>query len=194
MKKKILDISNVIKQKNVAPMLILGEDNILIIPDGYRWCAECEALTPHTPNKNKEQDWHPDCQCEICGYAPISVSDECSHCGYDADSLLEEWGVHEVSIHKEGCAVPVAKKEWHKKIENIEDAEFRGGIGEWIQRPPYPDIKCDCPKAPIFQKPNIFNTWNKAVYSMDCSNAREWGCQWRCPICGTINEHETGNC
>lgn len=158
------------------------ETGILIIPDGYRWCQECNALTPHKPNE-KEHSWEPDFRCFVCGQTEEGY-DSCPHCGWNAEGDLEDYGIHEVTAHI--CGWP----EW----EELQERQWREDPILHRRCSQFETPKCDCPTVRIIKGPNIFNTWSRSVYSMDCMNAMEWGGEIRCPICGTIFEFDASNC
>ena len=147
------------------------------IPDGYQYCNNCEALTPHTLNSqiNPSKSICTDFTCDICD----SVSegyDSCPRCGWDFDpenNIMPE--VIKDKKHTVGCL---------NKQEAENDADLRADI--WNN--------CDCPEVDVYPISNCYNYKERSVFSMDCSNAMEWSYDVICEKCNYIFEVEDGNC
>lgn len=114
----------------------------LKVPEGYRHCKECRALTPHVMERHEKY------VCKVCGN--YDFESFCDHCG----------AILNIDLKPESIVV------------ESEDGE----------------------EITIYPEPFVFNyeehyTWNDA-----CSNPKVWSYDIRCPICGTINHMEDGNC
>ena len=151
------------------------------IPEGYKYCDNCELLTPHTldpminPSKANASDW----QCDVCESKPEGY-DNCPNCGWehdpDRDVLPETIKVKKhttVCIEKQ--VIETSKQHAEINWESIEE-------------------KCDCPEVVAYPIQNIFNYKFEKVFSMDCYNAAEWSYDIMCPICNEIFEVQDGNC
>jgi hypothetical protein len=157
------------------------ETGILEIPKGYKWCEDCNALTPH----KEERSYF---RCMICEDLKLEQEYACPNCNHSpSESDMESPETLEIPIHKEDC-------EAQKKIWEYEDLVRRIDNEEILPMPPYPEIDCNCLKVTIYPAPWLFAHWNRPSFSMECMNAQEWGGQIRCPICGTIYDYEDSNC
>lgn len=69
-----------------------NEKNETIIPEGYKWCNLCEALTPHEGNDGNVT-------CAVCDEALAQNS--CPKCGCNEE--YDVLSVEEVVVHEDGC-------------------------------------------------------------------------------------------
>jgi len=60
-------------------VLSLDENGILKMPEGYKYCRDCKALTPY--QKIKENDI-----CIVCGYYATDAT--CDNCGYEYNTEM----------------------------------------------------------------------------------------------------------
>lgn len=169
-------------------ILKTDKEGILIIPKGYKWCMDCNALTPH--EKEKENDKYS--QRVICKVCSHNLDDEydCPNCGHSATNEIEGPETIEVPVHVEDCPVLLWERQENERVKEQIDQAFLMTEWEPIPEPP----ECNCPKETIYPSPNIFNTWSRVGNTMICFDAQEWGGEIRCPICGTIYDYEDGNC
>lgn len=180
------------------------------IPKGYKWCSDCNALTPHRGGK-----WGTD-ECIICGNIIHNVGMECPNCGWedDSDSPFEQ----EIILHYEGCHLGALNDE-DNFMGTISDKVLSGFRKQFLGKYerstwilprgeiPYreyqrrldlfrqaKEMKCGCPRYIVYNQPWIISSWSSPYYSMDCINAVAFGAKIRCPICGEIFEWEDTNC
>lgn len=179
----------------------MDENGVAIIPEGYKWCVECIALTPQNFDK-----WSS--YCKVCGCREIRNSMDCPNCGYpepdDGPICSDEQG------HLPGCHFNEyeygeetddglysrifkvrAKIIFEEFVKGLSPSRFRV-IEKWIKE--QREKKCDCPEFRVFPFPNIHNYKVRSVFSMDCMNAVEWSFNVRCEKCGYIYDVEDGNC
>jgi hypothetical protein len=190
--KKVDNFDSDVKYHNV-----IDKDGMVTIPEGYRWCEECNALTPHDA---EEQFDDSDYICKIC-YSNHIHSLECPNCGWSPDKYLEEPAIQYVKAHKKDCQKYIEYLKSVNEWEIISDKLYKSKI--------YPSIStlfdkldglfpkepvCDCPEEFINTAPFLFNWWERSSYNTECYNAIEWGCDIRCQICGCIFEYEDTNC
>lgn len=75
--------------------------SVLKIPEGYQWCKQCEALTPHEVFNNGK--WGEDEKaCIICGNHDFKYS-YCENCGWEHDPDNDIGSDPLVKAHKEDC-------------------------------------------------------------------------------------------
>jgi len=206
--------------KKSYPELTVKE-GVVQVPEGYRWCGSCEALTVH-----EKDDWHSfDCiVCGVCNYP----DNGCPNCGASDPLEDDPGGVEEVTLHHKGCHcndidrfVVDGDEDWwiNRCLSEARRVayEFKR---DWMK--PAPDrvsymlprdrewydkhsklkrvweeaylVKCGCPRTTIFRNINVYNYNSYPVYSMDCMNAIEWDYTVRCSVCGYIYEVHDGNC
>lgn len=165
---------------------IVSKTGEVTIPPGYRWCIECNALTPHTEDKFSFE-------CRICqtrsGYGAY-----CPKCGYDADDEVETDLSSDVTLHHSGCHCAPEVDEfgveaWDFPARQIVNDFF--GKCSWFPSDhkilklhrQYINQECGCPKIRVFRHLHTFGHW--AHQTMPDG---EWdgGCKIRCPICGTV--------
>lgn len=205
-------------------MMQIDGDNVTIIPEGFKWCPECEGLTRHSGDAKRYS-----MECQICG--SMNFCDEgCPNCGAP-DPLEEDPGPDPVTvvIHHDGCHCQGFKDE-DQNLELFEGRwlctshaeqlafEFRESWmahgpakkaiystpKDWaehkritnLERAWYEakNVRCGCPRELMFHNPQVFNYSSRSVFSMDCVGAIEWGYQVRCPICGLVYDVHDSNC
>ena len=153
----------------------------LNIPEGYKYCAECELLTPHTL---KEDMW----ECDICSYSPIGYY-LCPNCQWehDPDRDLQPESI-DVKKHTEQC--------FKKQLEEVKkDAKNKkDGWDMEVIFNKRVEEKCDCPTVTCYTISNCYNYSQWSPASLDCYNALEWEYEVMCPICNEIFEVQDGNC
>lgn len=180
-----------------------------IIPEGYKWCCSCEALTPH----HEEEDCGIEYSCKICG-CRIYTYTSCPKCGSEESEDFAE--PKEVVVHRDGChdhEIDEQDDSWdysyaHKLFEKFE-REFmrqcpdRGSYmlpkdNKWYCRNQFlheqlkryeERTKCRCPRFIIFRDINQIVTDGGSYFNGD------YTCHWfkykvRCRICGHIYENE----
>lgn len=179
------------------------------IPEGYKWCSECAALTP----RDKINYWR--YTCMVCDNSEIG--DGCPNCGAPAPEI--EFESRKVTLHRPGCHfgwedleevddVQPFLRDFHDSwADRIANEFLEDNFSTWMMNPNSAEFKrririkteiqkqsCGCPKVIIYPQPFIFNYKSHYVFSMDCSNAMEWSYDVRCPICGEVYEVSDGNC
>jgi hypothetical protein len=180
------------------------------IPEGYKWCSACEALTPHT----KDKHWH--YHCVICDN--VEFGDCCPNCGCPAPEI--EQSTQEVVLHHKGCHFgwedvqdigsydQVLFVDFYDSLaDRIANEFFEANFSTWMMNPSDPEfirrtrirkevqkVTCSCPHVTIYLQPYIFNYVSYPVFSMDCYNAIDWSYDVRCKICGCIYGVTDGNC
>lgn len=177
----------------------LDEKGVAIIPEGYKWCDECLALTPHIPG---ERRWN--LNCVICNTSNF-IDYACPNCGYPNPENPE--GPRIVTVHREGChfseemignedsywyTTPIAKRlvlefkeDWTRKHPGSR------GYKQWEDAF---NTKCGCPEYTIYPDRQAYNYKSWIGNTMECINAIDWSYDIRCPICGLIYEISDGNC
>jgi hypothetical protein len=188
------------------------EQGLVTIPKGYRWCANCRALTPHDTDKL----FSGHLRCIVCDEADYG-SYRCDRCGYELGE--EEWTkpFRWVTIHHPGCHFQPYTEDEQEEFEssplaflysfstsyaNKLAADFFDTLKDWrgfltLQGKIWKNnllTHCFCPRVKVYTNLHVFGNWEKSVYSQDCSNAMEFGCTVRCPVCGYLFEVEDGNC
>ncbi len=151
------------------------------IPEGYQYCGQCELLTPHTLNSqiNPSKAIPSDYECDLCGSKKYGY-DNCPNCGWEHDPERDLMPVTiKVKKHTTACI----QKQSDKKFHFQEEIEYR-----------HMKDDCDCPEVDAYPIQPIFNYRERSVFSMDCSNAREWDYDVMCPICNEVFEVSDGNC
>jgi hypothetical protein len=151
------------------------EDNYIVkVPEGYKYCPECNLLTPHSAYYIP---WREPI-CDICGYYDLEYA-KCPNCGWnhDPDRDLYPRSIM-VKKHRENCE---ALKQETKEDEIQPLHSLR-------------DYDCDCPEVECYSVPHIFNYHEWQPYHLDCYNALEWSYEVRCPICYTVFDVQDGNC
>ncbi len=76
--------------------LIFNNIGQTIIPEGYKWCHGCEALTPYTPDNTFLGSY----RCAICDNYSTGMI-ECPKCGCEESEDCTE--TTEVIRHRDGC-------------------------------------------------------------------------------------------
>lgn len=195
--------------------ITFDENNMAVIPEGYQWCAECNALTPHVEG---HYTWQKD--CIICGNSNHDNSYSCPNCGYDQEE--DFCTSSEIIVHGDGCHYQVIEdedsnflvisladqilKDFRKSY--MQPAPDRGDYmlprdREWYDAnqklkknlKAYSDMfKCSCPRYEVFT--NIHNIVTASGYGhgMDCSNDTWWSWKKRCHICGCVFEGDDSSC
>jgi hypothetical protein len=174
------------------------EDHIIKIPNGYRWCQNCEALTPHEPSSLFDCDCVVCCNCVICGNSGSNLL-SCPTCGYEEDA--EGSGEQEIQIHGAGCHYHENYADELGEAYPIKLARRFSSHEYYYVSPQFRRLfesniyqKCNCRKVKIYRKPWVYGQWSRPYDTLDCWNAVEFGYTVRCPICGIIWEEEDTNC
>lgn len=179
------------------------------VPDGYKWCHECGALTPHNPEKGYGRS----SRCMVCDCYKTGIL-ECPNCGCDEEE--DYASSYTVVRHHKGChrdsgdrIYSHAHNVLHEfKRDFMRPAPDRGTYSlprdqEWYGhnkklRKIISDhdkrFECGCPRFEVFRCINQVVIEGNSYASMDCSNAHWWRYQVRCPICGLIYEGEGDSC
>jgi hypothetical protein len=174
---------------------IVRKDGTVTIPEGYRWCAECDALSPHL-GRNKYSS-----VCAICGDINFRSSLSCPTCGRDATPEVEAMEELEYweKVHKTGCHFDEQQlsegdyedfansgffvSSW---AEYVLESFFERNFGSsYAGTRVYKNLskgECGCPEFQVFRHLNVFNHWSYRDYQGEYNS----GCSVRCKICGTI--------
>jgi len=172
------------------------------VPEGYMWCSDCNALTPHT----KGQFSH---SCVICGNS-IYSDQNCPNCGWEEPEDTPPLQ-HEIILHGTGCHCDPM---WYESTDDdVCEMRFYPGdnlanmillnftgieyanhhrIKKTLKR--INMLECSCPRVTVYPVTNIYNYSSGYVWSDACSNAMEWSYDIRCPICGEVFDVADGNC
>ena len=185
---------NLLEENEPSEDLVIDETGKVTLPEGYLWCMDCGAATPHTKGTT-----YSSYTCNICGRGKYSESG-CPNCGWEPEEELKSSKMY-VIRHSEDCSEFKKIQEWEKK-----EGEF-GFLDDRVKplirkiRVPVEEIeyivgkrKCDCPYDIIYPCLNVFNYDSWAGNTMDCYGARDWSYDVRCPICGEVFEIQDGNC
>lgn len=185
------------------------------VPEGYKWCPECRALTPHSKG---EHSWS-SLRCVICGSAHYSPSYDCPNCGWEPDSD-DMVGEQTIILHNKGCHCDPEQNgddafcgSWAKKIAHefqqdwMKPFPHRGSYSlpkdkEWYDGFARLDkqwwkaykVECGCERVVIYHQPWAFDNWIHSTWNDACSNPHVFGGKYRCPICGEIFEWEDTDC
>jgi len=179
------------------------------IPEGYKWCNECDALTPHIKEMNPEFSWQKSYQyCVICeNQIDIDQQEICPNCGWSYEKYYNNQSHINIQVHNIGChydykyeydseedenedGIPYAYYQYGSYAEKI----WREFKRENLQFKKIKEVKCSCPEYTIITDPYCYSYNERSVFSMDCMNAIEWNLKIRCPICGGRFEISDGNC
>ena len=188
------------------------KDYVYEVPEGYRWCPECEGLTEQKEGEHLQSSY-----CIVCNYFNTGIC-ICPNCGgpEPADDIFDD----EVILHHDGCH---CKNYYEGDLYSWSELVARSFYDDWMK--PEPDriswayrcgtpeekayernkdlkikwnvaynYKCGCLKTMIYKSLNIFDYEYRTVYSQDCMNAMEWSYIVRCQICGHLYEVYDGNC
>jgi hypothetical protein len=153
------------------------------IPEGYRYCSDCELLTPHTLDREEE-----DHECDICGHVNNGFDVDCPNCGWehDPDRDLSPETI-KVKKHSITCLQEQRKHE--------DELETETECMAWLDKISCDEFDCNCPEVDCYPIQNIFNySSTPAHWNMECSNAMEWSYEIMCPICNEVFEVDDGNC
>jgi hypothetical protein len=178
----------------IDPKTIKGY--VVPIPNGYAWCMECSALTPHIEDKYGKA-------CMVCEMS-LSGIDACPNCEWSAEEILSDPTVNHVQIHHPGCHCSYESDESENDVfpESYSHAHdiALGFYKEndisfhFIHPLNKRNVACGCPEVTIYTGLNILSHWESPGHGMDCYNHLEWGGTIRCPICGCIFEYSDSNC
>lgn len=167
---------------------VVAADGTITIPPGYRWCRECDALTPHNQPKGMYAHYCVVCRC------PSSYGAECPKCGYSAEDTAEQEIEYEVILHHPGCHYEEDTDEesdlwklgYRSWARATYDMFFRKYFWEFrvTNRRDMEEIKCGCPRVTVFPNLHIYGHWAQQYYDGDWNV----GATIRCPICGTVFE------
>lgn len=102
----LLDDIGIVKPKGTLNLSLRSDDDgVLVIPSGYAWCVECDALTPHNliaPLPNGVIAKGDKIECLVCGSTgPIAV-DYCENCGWPVSDEYP-YSSTPVVAHLPGC-------------------------------------------------------------------------------------------
>lgn len=181
-----------------------------IIPDGYKWCEGCEALTPY----HKKDRWG-SYRCQVCDDFSTGMI-ECPNCGCEENEDCCE--SHIVTKHHDGCH---QKREedsnGYESLYSYADALFREFKSDFMIKSPAPDrgsyclpddqewydknralnkllsnykkdTECNCPQFLIYQNINQIVTHSGSGFNGDYTEYW-WEYKARCRICGLIYEN-----
>ena len=182
------------------------------IPEGYRWCDECNALTPIRPGF--AGGWH----CIICGSYNSGII-ACPNCG--AEETEELFSEDVVTVHQPGCHRDCVEEEgylwigdWADDILNkfrpdfMRPAPYRGTYmlprdKEWydenrrltkLLEEHDEKFQCGCPRYTTYRNINQMMVASGYGHGMDCMNDMWWEYRVRCRICGFIYEASDSSC
>lgn len=215
-----MDITDMKLISEKMPTSLSNNNGVLIIPEGYKYCGSCEAVTPHKPIDNSNIY-----DCKICQFRLYNFDNNCPNCGWEEpeDGML----YYDETVHHRGCHCE--RKEWkgenligqicnhYSSIADMVVDEFykswmkpaldRGSYSlpkdkEWYDKNQHlkkrwremKDLKCGCPTYRVYCNTHVINYSSHYYPSMDCMNAMEWYYDVRCPICGFIFNINDSNC
>lgn len=174
-----------------------------IIPDGYKWCEACEALTPYRKGKDFQDSYH----CEICDSFSTGCI-ECPKCGCEESEDCAE--PTEVIRHRDGCHGSDEESEFTTRSHaDIVLREFRRDFLK-----PCPDrgsyclpgdqiwynenrglhsllsdhkkrTECECPRFTIYRNINQIALDSGSCGTQD-GTSYWWTYKVRCPVCGFV--------
>lgn len=172
------------------------------VPEGYFWCPDCQALSPHEKNN-----------CIVCGHWRSEYLHSCHVCGWED----KEDGPGELieTLHHEGCHCD-SKGKFQSHAEKIAERFYDDWMRKYPNRTHYSipkdndwyyhhqkirkqwqeayNVKCGCPIVTLFRNLNFFEYQCGHRYTQDCSNAMWWSYNIRCPICGNVFNVSDSNC
>lgn len=169
-----------------AKAVVVGGDGKVVLPEGYQWCMECEAATPHVKREGGVM-----VGCVLCGSVKYDL-DQCPNCGWErGDEVLASESIE--IAHYPTCehfllTVPDGVFDY-KKGKSTAVRFIRQGPD---QEPLMP-AGCGCPSFKIYRNLNIFNYWSQSNNSMDSYGGVDWSYNIRCPICGEVFFIEDGS-
>lgn len=184
-----------------------SREHVTTVPDGYAWCTECEALTPHEPHRFG-------LKCKVCDNTEIGEG--CPNCHAPDYELLDAPQQLLVQIHQPGCHMSNDGEKVDGWFEQIHGEKILNEFtSSWYAtKPPSwwtdgPSMwtcvlhnrlreeaqrKCGCPAVEIYPNPHVlsYHRWKSHAY--DCDNGYEWKATVRCPVCGEVYDIEDSNC
>jgi hypothetical protein len=190
----------------MAENLKFNEQGQTVIPDGYRWCNNCEALTPHRDHNVFSGDYI----CEVCGSTNYSPS--CPKCGCDESEDFCEPKM--VIRHHKGCHDIIEDDDEGYSLYSYSGVLFRDFEYDFMKKCPnrgsytlprdqdwydknqrlkrmlkeYKErTKCQCPRFVIYQDINQIVTDGGSYYAGETVHWFEY--KVRCRICGHIYEN-----
>lgn len=177
-----------------------------IIPEGYKWCQNCEALTPH----KEKREWFIEFHCEVCGHE-IYSSLACPKCGcmesedfcepaiiirhrepcHDndmdgfiansySDSIMQQFAREFMKSAPDRSSYILPRdEEWYFKNRRLHQQ-----LDEYEKR-----TKCRCPRFIIYRNINQTIVESHSYFNGD------YVCHWgkykvKCRICGYFYERE----
>lgn len=167
-----------------------NEKNETVIPDGYKWCDSCRALTPHKINDTN-------IECKACKHRNYS-SMICPKCGKkNADVPTIRYftdhkdGCHNETMVNEGRLLSRAEEVFmdfsDSYLKNSEDQNSHERIRQLKE---YNNkTECRCPQYPIYQNINIISVDGGSSWS-ESGTDYWWRYKVRCAICGHVYEDE----
>ncbi len=180
-----------------------------IIPDGYKWCEACEALTPYY----KKDRWG-SYRCQVCDNFSTGMI-ECPNCGCEENEDCCE--SHVVTKHHDGCHQKREESENGLLLYSHAEDIFREFKSEFMWKSPAPDrgsyclprddewydenkflhkklkdyeerTKCECPKFTIYSVINQIVIDSGSGFNGDYTDYW-WRYKVRCRVCGFIYEN-----
>lgn len=214
---KILEEATLVK-KNLSTSWSKDDNGVLKlhIPDGFKYCKECAAFTPHLFESPQYGDGI--LTCNICDDAHY-IYDSCDNCGYyfgEGDEHFPPEYSFKMVKHHEGCHFKEDTSitdhfyyEWlgHRSIYFMLDTHANRVLKSFLEGLTLKDQwrfnyelaelenqQCGCPEIEVIPVDNCVGFIEHNVYSLDCSNAMEWEYELRCPICGDLKYFADSNC
>lgn len=177
-----------------------------VIPEGYKWCSQCEALTPYIPDGDLLSSY----RCAVCDSFSTGFC-ECPKCGCgESEDYARQI---EVIKHRDGCHYEWSAKDGsmysHAEIvfrefaddflKSVPNKIFFGLPGEQELREREKRLrdkleqykertKCECPRYKIYRDINQIVTRNGSSATPD-GTYYWWTVDVRCPICGFVYEN-----
>ena len=172
----------------------MAREGYIQIPDGYLYCLECDALTPHEEEKNPSYSWAKEYRyCKICdNQIDFNEDTNCPKCGWNYLPYYESGMRQDIQVHQPGChyAEDICYSLRYSHAESVWN-EF---ISRNFQFRNVKEIKCSCPTYEIITDPYCYDSAGGYDHGLDCYDARWWNLYIRCPICGERFEIGDGNC
>jgi hypothetical protein len=196
--------------KTEVKELKFNDQNVTIIPEGYKWCENCEALTPYIKKKNSFGGYY----CCVCNNYKTGIL-ECPNCGAEEHEDLCEGMT--IIKHYSGCHFKREEDSFYSYAEQI----FNQFKIDYLKRCPnrssyqlprdkkWYDLnrklkkqlnehnkkwQCGCPRYIIYRNINQIFLDGHYYPSMDYTNAYHWKYKVRCNKCGFVYENDADNC
>jgi hypothetical protein len=188
--------------------LNFNKDGATEIPEGYKWCEACKALTPY----QKDDSWG-SYRCKVCDDFSTGIL-ECPKCGCDEGVDMCEPNI--VTRHHKGCHEEYEETEFgfiyshaEKLFREFKDDFMRKSSApdrhmyclpkdqEWYNKNKalhkmFKDYKsrteCNCPKFTVYS--NINQIVNDSGKYFNGDYTEHWfRYKVRCRVCGFIYEN-----